>query len=133
MSNSYLGNAFSLQMISMDLWREGYSPRITLLSAEEMWILVDEDGALTHDQYASSQVHTWKLSDGTWIDHLVSVIGHEDTAKVLEVAYNRTSISLQPGDVLYVAQLVGGRLPEGSTTLPEGFKFEFFKVELVKN
>lgn len=133
MSNSYLGNAFSLQMISMDLWREGYSPRITLLSAEEMWILVDADGELTHDQYASSQVHTWKLSDGTWVDRLVSVIGHEDTAKVLEVAYNRVSISLQPGDVLYVAQLVGGRLPEGSTTLPKGFKFEFFKVELVKD
>ena len=98
-----------------------------------MWILVDEDGQLTHDQYASSQVHTWKLSDGTWIDSLVSVIGHEDTAKVLEVAYNRVSISLKPGDILYVAQLQGGRLPEGSTTLPEGFSFEFFKVELVKD
>ena len=31
----------------------------------------------------------------------------------------------------YVAQLQGGRLPEGSTTLPEGFSFKFIKVEVI--
>ena len=65
---------------------------------------------------------------------VVSVVGHPDTAAVLsgmlgfEVPYNRVSISLQPGDVLYVAQVVGGRLPEGATTLPEGFKMKFLRV-----
>lgn len=58
----------------------------------------------------------------------VSVVGHPDTAAVLRVAFNRVSVKLQAGDVLYVAQLVGGRLPEGSTSLPAGFHFDFVKV-----
>ena len=103
MNNSYLGNAFSLQMISMDLWREGYSPRVSLVT---------------------------EMPD---LRSLISCVGHPDTASVLGVECNRVSISLEPGDVLYVAQLQGGRLPEGSTTLPEGFHFEFFLVELVKD
>jgi len=32
--------------------------------------------------------------------------------------------------VLYVAQLQGGRLPEGSTTLPEGFSFKLLKINV---
>lgn len=28
-------------------------------------------------------------------------------------------------------ELVGGRLPEGSTTLPEGFSFKLLKVEIL--
>lgn len=58
----------------------------------------------------------------------ISVVGHADTAKVLKVAFNRVNLKLQAGDILYVAQLVGGRLPEGATTLPEGFSFKFLKV-----
>lgn len=58
----------------------------------------------------------------------VSVVGHPDTAAVLGVPFNRTNLKLSKGDVLYVAQLVGGRLPEGCTTLPEGYKFVFVKV-----
>lgn len=58
----------------------------------------------------------------------VSVVGHPDTAAVLGVAFNRVSVKLNKGDVLYVAQIVGGRLPEGCTTLPEGFTFKFLKV-----
>jgi len=61
----------------------------------------------------------------------VSCVGHADTAAVLGVACNRVSISLDKGDELYVAQLVGGRLPEGSTTLPDGFHFNFVKVTLL--
>ena len=59
---------------------------------------------------------------------LTSAVGHADTAVVLGVACNRVNIHLSAGDTAYVAQLVGGRLPEGSTTLPEGFKFKFIKV-----
>lgn len=58
----------------------------------------------------------------------VSVVGHADTAAVLGVPFNRVSVNLQKGDILYVAQLVDGRLPEGATTLPEGFHFSFVKV-----
>ena len=67
---------------------------------------------------------------------VVSAIGHADTAAVVsailgrEIPMNRVSISLQTGDVLYVAQLMGGRLPEGATTLPEGFSIRFIKVKV---
>ncbi len=59
-----------------------------------------------------------------------SVVGHEDTANVLGVEFNRENITLNKGDVLYVAQIIGGRLPEGATTLPDGFKFKFLKVAI---
>ena len=58
----------------------------------------------------------------------VSVVGHQDTANVLGVAFNRVSVKLAKGDVLFVAQVVGGRLPEGCTTLPDGYSFKFLKV-----
>jgi hypothetical protein len=65
---------------------------------------------------------------------LESAIGHADTAAVLsnmlekDIKPNRVNVQLQPGDSIIVAQLMGGRLPEGATTLPEGFSFKFFKV-----
>lgn len=66
-----------------------------------------------------------KLPEG-----LKSAIGHADTAAVLGVDCNRVNVSLSSGDVAYVAQLTGGRLPEGCTTLPDGFTFKFIKVEV---
>lgn len=61
---------------------------------------------------------------------LTSAIGHADTAAVLGVEMNRINVELGVGDVAYVAQLQGGRLPEGSTTLPDGFSFKYLKVEI---
>ena len=61
---------------------------------------------------------------------LESAIGHADTAKVLGVNINRVNVKLHKGDVAVVAQLQGGRLPEGSTKLPEGFEFKYFKVSV---
>jgi hypothetical protein len=61
---------------------------------------------------------------------LESAIGHADTARVLGVEMNRAYVTLEKGDTFYVAQLVGGRLPEGCKTLPEGFSFKFFKGEV---
>lgn len=61
---------------------------------------------------------------------LVSAIGHQDTANVLGVPMNRVNVSLSKGDVAYIAQLQGGRLPEGVTTLPNGFTFKFIKVTI---
>ena len=67
-----------------------------------------------------------KLPEG-----LISAIGHQDTANVLGVPMNRVNVTLRKGAVAYVAQLQGGRLPEGCTTLPEGFSFKFIKVEVL--
>ena len=67
---------------------------------------------------------------------VVSAVGHADTANVLSdllgfpVSMNRINVVLDENAVLYVAQLVGGRLPEGATTLPEGFSFKFYRVTL---
>jgi hypothetical protein len=60
-----------------------------------------------------------------------SAIGHQDTANVLGVPMNRINVSLVKGDVAFVAQLQGGRLPEGATTLPEGFTFRIMKVTIL--
>lgn len=62
---------------------------------------------------------------------LVSAVGHADTARVLGVPMNRISVTLHSGDIAYVAQIVGGRLPEGCTTLPEGVVFKFLKVTVL--
>ncbi len=98
----YLGNAFALQMLS------AFPADVHIEEVDATEIPVDA----------------------------VSVIGHADTAAVVssllgrEVAANRAAISLETGDELYVAQLFGGRLPEGSTTLPDGFSIKFLKVTL---
>lgn len=66
---------------------------------------------------------------------VISCIGHADTANVLtdmlgfDVPCNRVDTDT----VLYVAQVTGGRLPEGATKLPEGFEIKFFKVEIGGN
>lgn len=99
---NYLSNAFSLQMIS------------TVPSA------------VTIEEIASSDIP----------EDVVSCIGHPDTAACVasilerEVPCNRVNVSLSEGDVLYVAQLMGGRLPEGATTLPEGFTLKFLRVKV---
>ena len=105
----YMGNAFSLQMMSAD---------------------------------EPHQIKTWPMTIGSvrefWRDRVpvVSAIGHADTARVVsdllgfEVPAQRISVALEPGDVLVVAQLIGGRLPEGATTLPEGFKLRFVGVKV---
>lgn len=64
------------------------------------------------------------------LKEMTSAIGHSDLANILKVECNRVNISLKGDDELYVAQLVGGRLPEGTTTLPEGFSLKWYKIVL---
>ena len=64
------------------------------------------------------------------LSELKSCVGHIDTANMLGVDYNRQNISLKKGDFAIVAQVVGGRLPEGCTKLPECVKFKFYQVEV---
>jgi hypothetical protein len=66
----------------------------------------------------------------------ISIVGHADVASVLsdllgyKVPVNRVSVSLQPGDVLFVGQYCGPRLPEGATKLPQGAKISWYRVDL---
>lgn len=66
----------------------------------------------------------------------VSVIGHANTAELIsrllqrEVQVNRTSVTMDVEDVLYVAQFRGSRLPEGAISLPEDAIFEFYRLTI---
>jgi hypothetical protein len=64
------------------------------------------------------------------LKELHSIVGHADIAAVLGIEMNRASVMLNPGDSMLVAQLVGGRLPEGCKTLPEGFRLQGVLVYL---
>jgi hypothetical protein len=104
MKRTYLGNAFSLQMLDT-------TARAHLV------------------------VEPVEISEVAKTD-FISVIGHADTANVVsgllgrEVSCQRISVRLEQGDTLYVAQVTGGRLPEGTTTLPPGMSLVFLKVSL---
>lgn len=104
MGKQYLGNAFSLQMLDLN-----YGNTIDIIPVP------DDEVKLMLDKVKKGQI--------------ISVIGHQDLANILNVPCNRASIMLNPDDILYVAQVTGGRLPEGCTKLPEGFKLTFVKVK----
>lgn len=65
-----------------------------------------------------------------------SAVGHADTAAVIsnllgvEVPHQRTHVELGDGDAALVCQVVGGRLDEGVTTLPDGVRLEWRLVML---
>lgn len=104
---NYLSNAFSLQMLNTE---HPETIRIEPLTIEQVQTV---------------------LADG-----FASAIGHADTARIvggmicLPVECNRISISLNAADRLIVAQVTGGRLPEGCTRLPEGMEIKFLSVAL---
>ena len=105
----FISNAFSLQMLSMDASHDIHTFPMTIGAVREL----DRDRA-----------------------QITSAIGHPDTARVVsdmlgfKVPAQRINISLEPGDLLVVAQLIGGRLPEGATSLPEGFELRFVGVQV---
>jgi hypothetical protein len=59
-----------------------------------------------------------------------SAIGHQDLADYLSVPMNRVNTKLSNKDILYVAQFMGGRLPEGTTMLQaeEMGLLQFFEI-----
>lgn len=67
---------------------------------------------------------------------VVSIVGHQDTANVVsnmlgrKIEFNRESVTLSKGETIFVAQITGGRLPEGVTELPEGVHMKFMKVTI---
>lgn len=95
----YLGNAFSLQMVA-------------------------DNAIICKVEVAPEEIPA----------EAESIIGHADTATVVSsilgrnVPCNRASVMLDDEDVLYVAQVVGGRLPEGATTIPDGMELKFYRI-----
>lgn len=105
----YLANAFSLNMLPSASERIAIE---TLASADD--------------------AREWLLALP-----FVSAVGHESTADLLTnllqlpIACSRSTLKLQPGDSLLVAQYSGSRLPEGATSLPEGATITWYAVELL--
>ena len=111
-NNVILANAFSVQMLNLSdlIWETPVT--FTLLSLDD-----------------AKEI----LSNG-----FTSAIGHADTAQVvsgllgMDVPANRISISLESGkDTLIIAQIMGGRLPEGANTIPDGMRIDFITVEVL--
>jgi len=105
----YISNAFSLSMLDNEDAHEG-----VYLHVQEVGIPI---------------VRTW-LARYDW----TSCVGHADTARLIsnilgvEIPTNRVSVTLSHNDFVFVAQYAGPRLPEGSTTLPEGAELRFLMV-----
>ena len=109
-----LSNAFSISMIMEMIWED------------------------KGDNFAGLPLSFKEIQPDAIPADIYSVIGHADTARVVggllgrEIPANRVTYKAQPGDVLYVAQYTGPRLPEGATQLPEGAEIRFYKIEEVQ-
>ena len=106
----YLCNAFSIQMLSE---RHAADVRFERI----------------HDAHEAMCI----LTDDAW----TNAIGHADTARVVSnmmgldpLEAQRVNVELTEDDMLIVAQVTGGRLPEGATTLPEGVTIQFWEVKI---
>ena len=99
----FILNAFSLNMIS------GFPSTVTVEEVSVEKACVEAAGA-------------------------ASGVGHPDTAAVFSsilgtpVPMNRATVSLVSGDRVLVGQYSGPRMPEGTTTLPEGATIKWLVV-----
>jgi hypothetical protein len=113
----YLANALSLNMTDPD----------------------DESVSFTRTRLTPKKAADY-LKKSTF--HVLNRIGHPDTATVVasqlaEYGYTapeakREDVTLKQGDVVYVAQYTGPRLPEGATHLPEGAKIIWYRVVVTR-
>ena len=85
----------------------------------------------------SAQINFIKISQKTakeFSRFAISAIGHEDTARavsiMMDTEFRQNRISLEFTGTLLVAQYRGPRLEEGTTTLPEESKIEFWLVTI---
>ena len=100
---AFIANAFSLNMVA-----EADLPRLRMRACDRPQRTIERGAA-------------------------ISAVGHTDTAALLGVECNRVSITLTQKDWLYVAQYKGPRLPEGTTTLPEGASFSWVSIWLERD
>ena len=61
-----------------------------------------------------------------WSFDAYSCINKKNLATILNVAYNPEPVQLRPGDILLVAHLKGGRLPDHANELNEKVILEYY-------
>ena len=101
--STFIANAFSLNMVA-----EADLPRLRMVACARPQRVIERGAA-------------------------ISAVGHADTAALIGVECNRISLTLTQSDWLYVAQYKGPRLPEGTTTLPEGASFSWVSIWLERD
>ena len=100
----FVNNSFSTKMI-----KENTNVRIDIITEEEF----------------NAEVHK---------EDVKSVVGHEDTANLFNLKFNRETLVLKPNDVLFVCEMnndTDTRLPIGVTEMKElsnGVFFRFLKI-----
>jgi hypothetical protein len=66
----------------------------------------------------------------------VSAVGHVDIAAIIstemdmDIQMARQNVTLSEDDILIIAQYSGPRLPEGTTTLPEGANIRWIVIAI---
>lgn len=99
--------------------------------------MLHSNHALLHVQKISLEEARDFLGRAARLNVLESAIGHADTAAVVSsqlgftVPANRATVSINQDTALIVAQYVGPRLPEGSTTLPSGARIDYYAVSML--
>lgn len=85
---------------------------------------------------AVAEVTPYYVAEQLRADKVESAVGHSDTAALfgtvlgLVIPANRANVTLVAGDVIFVGQYSGPRLPEGATTLPEGATIRWCMVSI---
>jgi len=59
-----------------------------------------------------------------------SFVGHKVAADEMGVEYNRDDLLLKSGDILYVRQIAGKRLPEGVNQIPADSEIQYWQIIL---
>ena len=80
-------------------------------------------GTLTFEDLSEDEFN--KETDGA-----ISCSGNPILARLLELPYNPSYISLDVGDVALVINLKGGRIPIGTTEFPEDVSVKYTRVEI---
>lgn len=62
----------------------------------------------------------------------VSCIGNPAVARILNAPFNKSYITLKPGDTAIVIYADGGKIPYNATSLPKGVTFGYKYVKILE-
>lgn len=124
----YIGNAFSLQMVQSSCTAQIHEVCAGGAKEEIAYNVLKGTAQFCIGHADTARITAKYLND----TQAGCVAGNRlDEVKFTEEQlFHRVNVNLVPGDVLYVLQVVGGRLPEGCTELPEGVQLRWKKVAI---